>query len=193
MSGGNLERDVADQLLEVIVRDRGLFARATSTSTPTFGAGVNISGDHPVARDFHAMESGNANVFTNFRDLRDRSAPGLLWDWQLVFWPHLRKRPEILVASDEVGLAIDLDQDADARSRLDVLDDDAFVASRPAFLQRKRRRACGGGLPRYRNSIGLSQGLFAFHQPALVISRSLPTFAADISAIIQILTRFHKG
>ena len=50
MPGRDLQRDVADELLEFFAGDGGFLAGADFDQHADFGAGVNVGGDHAVAR-----------------------------------------------------------------------------------------------------------------------------------------------
>ena len=177
MPRGDLQRDVAHQLLEILVRRRGFLARAHFHQHADLGAGVDVGRDHPVAGDFHAVKARDLDVLADLRHLRRaRRFQVRLGLGQQRAGDFIAKRAKAFVARDEIRLAIDLHQDARAGARLDALDDDAFVGF--------ARRLLGGGSGPFfaqmstaasRSPLASVRAFLHSIRPAPVISRSLPT------------------
>src|SRR5690606_37026361 len=101
-----------------------------------FRAGVNISGNEAVARNFQASVPADANVLADFRDLL--GAQGLQVRGRFIgdaFGDLIAEGAEGFVLGDKVGLAVDLDQNAEASARLNVLGDDALAGFASGFLR----------------------------------------------------------
>ena len=74
---------------------------------------------------------------------------------------------ELLVAGDEVGLAVDLDERAEPAARVDVAADQALAGVAAGLLgrlRRRRARAAGRSPSRGRRRISV-EGLLAIHEP----------------------------
>ena len=145
----------------------------------------------PLPATSMRTKRGDLDVLADLGHRARRARPrGRRWDCagQLA-GDVVAERAKVVVARDEIGLAIDFDQDARAGAGLDALHDDAFVG----LARRLLGRGCRALLRRLSTAASMSPlaSVSAFLQsirPAPVISRSLPTTAAVISAIMRIVT-----
>src|SRR5712672_2201287 len=165
MAGGDLQGDVLHDLLEILSGDRGLFPGADFDQHADFRAGVDVGGDHAVAVDFHPGLARDLDVLANFGHHRD--AVGLEIRGRIggeSLGDVVGKGAEHVVASNKVSLRVDLDEDAEASARGDILGNGAFAGFAAAF---------GGGsggalLPENVHggghvAIGFGKRLFAIH------------------------------
>ena len=88
---------------------------------------------------------------------------------------------EALVFSDEIRLAVHLDEHADFRAGQDGLGDDAFIGIAVGFLRGAGRafftQHVDGGLE---IAVGLSEGALAFHQAGIgFFAESLDELGVD--------------
>src|SRR5207253_2188186 len=111
-----------------------LFSGSHFNQHADFGTGVDVSGDHSVPTDFHPRVARYLDV------LADLSDHGHAVGFEIRFGIRrqtlgnvIGKSPEHFVPRDEVGLAIDLDQDTEAAARRDVLSDNALAGLAGAF------------------------------------------------------------
>src|SRR5438477_1625764 len=169
MAGCDLKRDIAHELLELVICDSRFLACADLDQNSDFGAGMNIGCNHSVARDFHAMESGNADVLADLGNLRDAISFQIGFGVSgQPFGNIVAERAEVVVARDEISLAVHFHENADAGSRLNVLDNHTLVRFAASFLG-------GGSDPaltqevdrRIEISIGFGERFFAIHQPRI--------------------------
>jgi hypothetical protein len=100
----------------------------------------------------------------------------------------LDQRLEVVRARDEVGLAVDLDQDADAAARVDVRLDEAFDAARSALdaaLAAPRLRRFS--IARSRSPLLSASAFLHSIMPTPVRWRSSMTCFGEISANMVLL------
>src|SRR5581483_10660492 len=133
---GDLQGDVAHQLLEILRADGAFLAGADFNQNADFGAGVDVGGDHAVAVDFEADGAGDLDVLADLGDGGDalgfeRFDGGLAGEFAGGF---IAKGLEGFVARDEVGFAIDFDEDADFGAGLDVLGNNAVLGLAGGFF-----------------------------------------------------------
>ncbi len=134
MAGGDLQRDVFDQLPELIVGHRAFLARADFHQHPDFCARMDIAGDQAVATNFHARVAGDLDVLANLG--HRRFALGVQIDLGILSQlpgDLVGERSKQVVAGDKVRFAIDLDQHAQSATRGNILGDNAFFGFARGF------------------------------------------------------------
>ncbi len=163
---GDLQGDVAHELLEIFTGHGGFFASADFHEHADFGAGVDVGRNESVTGNIEAVVAGNLNVFTDLGD--DGDAIGFEIDTRVqrnLLGEFIAEGAEGFVLGNEIGFAIHFQQDAGLGAREDVLRDDAFVGGAVRFLG-------GAGDTFFAENVhggihvagGFSQCLFAIHQ-----------------------------
>lgn len=167
VGGGDLQGDVADELLEILGAGGGVLAGADLDEDTNLGAGVDVGGDHAVAADLETDGAGHLDVLADFSDGGDafgfeRFDGGLPGQFAGHF---IAEGLESFVASDEIGFAIDFDQDADFGAGLDVLGNDAVFGFARCFLGGAGDAALAQKVHgAFDAALGFNERLFAIHQ-----------------------------
>ena len=128
MSGGDLQGDVAHQLLEFLLAHGRFLAGADFHQHPHFGPGVNVGGHHAMATDLQPLMARDPDVLPELGGGGD--AVGLQIGIRVgrKFSRHvLGEGAESFVARDEIRFAIELDEDAQALPGLHKFDDQPFL------------------------------------------------------------------
>src|SRR5689334_18494137 len=109
MTGGDLQSNVFDQLLERFGANGGFLSGADLDQNADFSAGVDIGGNHAVAGDLHTGVAWDLDVFPDFRDhaysVRFEVGFGI---GRESFGHVIGKGLEHVVAGDKIRLAIHL-------------------------------------------------------------------------------------
>jgi len=166
IGGSNLERDVTNELLELL-RGAGRFLRSSQFHQNTdLAAQVDVGTDQAIALHFEALVTADLNVFADTRD----SGNPIGFEIGIGIGGNLggqlrNERLETVVARDEIGLTIDFDQHADATIGGDCLADEAFVGGTIRLFDggggTLLAQDVDGGLE---IALGFVQGFFTSHE-----------------------------